>query len=190
LERTSYGRGCPGDLDLKQIRRLDAGSWKGSRFRGARVPTLEEIFADLGRHLLFNVELTNYQTPEDGLVEHVVDVVKAMGMESRVLYVVLPPESLYMALRSRWPPGRPTRLTVAIGKATCLDGYSPFQAYRPPCGDGTLRAAVIVYRERRSHENPLASASTGDYDDPFARTVAVTDWSARDRGAGSGSKAL
>ena len=85
LERTTDGRGRPGELDLERIRRLDAGSWKGSLFRGARIPTLQEVFADLGRHLLFNVELTNYQTPDDGLVEHVVEVVRAMGMESRVL---------------------------------------------------------------------------------------------------------
>ena len=117
LERTSDGRGRPGDLDLAQIRRLDAGSWKGSRFRGARVPTLEEIFADLGRHLLFNVELTNYQTPEDRLVEHVVDVVKAMGMESRVLLSSFFRRNLAQA-RSRAPEiplGHlvgPTRLTV------------------------------------------------------------------------------
>jgi glycerophosphoryl diester phosphodiesterase len=85
LERTSDGRGRPGELNLAQIRRLDAGSWKGPPFRGARIPTLEEAFAELGRRLLFNIELTNYQTPDDGLVEHVLDVVKAAGMESRVL---------------------------------------------------------------------------------------------------------
>ncbi len=85
LERTTDGRGRPGDLTLDHIRRLDAGSWKGSMFCGVRVPTLEEVFSELGRRLIFNVELTNYRTPEDGLVEHVVDVVRAMGMESRVL---------------------------------------------------------------------------------------------------------
>src|SRR3989304_1005932 len=85
LGRKTDGRGRPGELNLEQIRRLDAGSWKGSLFRGARIPTLQEAFAELGRRLLFNVELTNYQTPEDELVERVVDVVKAMGMESRVL---------------------------------------------------------------------------------------------------------
>ena len=85
LGRTTDGRGRPGEINLEQIQRLDAGSWKGTMFRGARVPTLQAVFAELGQRLLFNVELTNYQTPEDALVEHVVDVVKAMGMESRVL---------------------------------------------------------------------------------------------------------
>ena len=137
LERTTDGRGRPGDLTLEQIRRLDAGSWKGIPFRGARIPTLEEIFADLGQRLLFNVELTNYQTPEDGLVEHVVGVVKAMRMESRVLLSSFFRRNLAEARRMapEIPLGHlvgPTRLTVADwwkGGDVSTEAIHPFQAF-------------------------------------------------------------
>jgi len=85
LERTTDGRGRPGDFPLEELRRLDAGAWMGRVFRGTRIPTLEEIFDEMGHGLLFNVELTNYGTSEDRLVEHVVDIIRAKHMESRVL---------------------------------------------------------------------------------------------------------
>lgn len=137
LERTAGGGGRPSDLTLEQIRRLDAGSWKGRMFRGARIPTLEEIFEELGRRLLFNVELTNYQTPEDGLVDQVVDVVKAMGMESRVLLSSFFRRNLAQA-RHRAPEiplGHlvgPTRLGVIdwwTGGPIATEAVHPYQAF-------------------------------------------------------------
>ncbi len=85
LERTTNGRGRPGDLALEDLRRLDAGAWMGRVFRGTRIPTLDEILGELGDRLLFNIELTNYRTPGDRLVEHVIDVVRVRKMQSRVL---------------------------------------------------------------------------------------------------------
>lgn len=47
------------DLTLSQIRRLDAGSWFGTKFRGQRVPTLDETLQtmrDSGLDLLLEVK--------------------------------------------------------------------------------------------------------------------------------------
>lgn len=43
VDRTTNGTGKVGDLTFEQLRRLDAGSWKGSRFAGETIPTFEEI---------------------------------------------------------------------------------------------------------------------------------------------------
>ncbi len=43
LLRTTGQSGAIAQLSLTQIRRLDAGSWKDSRFAGERVPTLAEM---------------------------------------------------------------------------------------------------------------------------------------------------
>ncbi len=48
VDRTTDGRGAVGSMTLPELRRLDAGSWFGPRFRGERIPTLEEVF-DLAR---------------------------------------------------------------------------------------------------------------------------------------------
>ena len=44
VDRTTNGTGPIGDLTLAQIRKLDAGSWFHPRFRGLKVPTLDEAF--------------------------------------------------------------------------------------------------------------------------------------------------
>jgi glycerophosphoryl diester phosphodiesterase len=48
VDRTTNGAGRVGQLTLDEIRALDAGSWKGGEFAGAKVPTLEEVL-DLAR---------------------------------------------------------------------------------------------------------------------------------------------
>jgi glycerophosphoryl diester phosphodiesterase len=58
LDRTTDGHGRVIETDSAEIRRLDAGSWFDPRFRGERVPTLEEALALLARlGLAANVEL-------------------------------------------------------------------------------------------------------------------------------------
>jgi glycerophosphoryl diester phosphodiesterase len=47
LERTTDGGGRLADWDLADLKRLDAGGWFASRFRGERIPTLEEAVAAL-----------------------------------------------------------------------------------------------------------------------------------------------
>lgn len=44
VDRTTDGEGRVSDLTLDQVKRLDCGSWFDERFRGERVPTLNEFF--------------------------------------------------------------------------------------------------------------------------------------------------
>lgn len=57
VNRTTNGRGKVLDLDLAELRKLDAGSWKDARFAGTRVPTLAEALAVLPRHVWLNLDL-------------------------------------------------------------------------------------------------------------------------------------
>jgi glycerophosphoryl diester phosphodiesterase len=43
VARTTNGRGLVSSLTLAQIRRLDAGSWYGAKWKGERVPTFGEV---------------------------------------------------------------------------------------------------------------------------------------------------
>jgi glycerophosphoryl diester phosphodiesterase len=49
LDRTTDGLGAPERLTLRQIKRLDAGSWRSLKWRGTRVPTLREVLDDARR---------------------------------------------------------------------------------------------------------------------------------------------
>lgn len=85
LDRTTNGRGRVLDWTWESLRRLDAGSHFGTAFAGEPIPSLEQVFRELGDRLLLNVELTNYGSPRDRLPEAVLDLVGRFRLERRVL---------------------------------------------------------------------------------------------------------
>jgi glycerophosphoryl diester phosphodiesterase len=86
VDRTTGGRGRVRDLSLAELQALDAGGRFSTQFRGERIPTLEQVFETLGRRALINVELTNYTTPRDRLVEKVCALVQKHALQPRVLF--------------------------------------------------------------------------------------------------------
>ncbi len=86
VERTSNGSGRVASFTLEAIRKLDAGSWFNEKFRGAKVPLLEEVFETVGRERLINIELTNYSTPRDGLVDKVCELIKRHNNQGQLLF--------------------------------------------------------------------------------------------------------
>ena len=86
VDRTTDGRGPVKDLALAELRSLDAGSFFSEKFRGERIPTLEEVFEAVGKRTFVNVELTNYNTPRDQLVETVCILVKKFGLQKHVMF--------------------------------------------------------------------------------------------------------
>lgn len=65
---------------------MDAGNSFSEKYRGEKIPTLEEVFEAVGKRTFINVELTNYSTPRDQLVETVCLLVKKFGLQNRVLF--------------------------------------------------------------------------------------------------------
>lgn len=58
LDRCTDGKGNVADHTLAQIRALDAGAWFGPRFKGTKVPTLEEAMALMAKlGMGFNIEI-------------------------------------------------------------------------------------------------------------------------------------
>lgn len=86
VDRTTDGRGRVASFSLEAIRKLDAGSWFGERFRGTRIPLLEEVFEAVGRDRMINIELTNYSTPHDRLVDNVCELIKRHNNQGRILF--------------------------------------------------------------------------------------------------------
>lgn len=97
LDRTTDGRGLLHKQPLAALRELDAGGWFSPQFRGEKIPTLTEVFETVGRDLFLNIELTNYATPFDGLVDEVAALVKRHGLEGRVLFSSFFPTNLVRA---------------------------------------------------------------------------------------------
>jgi glycerophosphoryl diester phosphodiesterase len=57
VNRTTDGKGAVAGLTLDQIRKLDAGGKFGARFRGERIPTLDEVFIAVRGKLGLNIEI-------------------------------------------------------------------------------------------------------------------------------------
>lgn len=86
VDRTTGSRGRVKDLSFRELRALDAGSFFSEKYIGEKIPTLEEVFEAVGKRTFINVELTNYTTPRDHLVEAVCVLVKKAGLQKHVMF--------------------------------------------------------------------------------------------------------
>ena len=97
VDRTTTGSGKVNELTLEALKELDAGLFFGNEFKGTTIPTLDEVFESVGRRVIVNVELTNYKSRHDSLVEKVAEVVKNHQMEKRVIFSSFFPSNLVKA---------------------------------------------------------------------------------------------
>lgn len=57
INRTTNGKGKVNTLTFKQIRKLDAGSWKHKKFKNERIPTLVEVLEIMPINVWLNVDI-------------------------------------------------------------------------------------------------------------------------------------
>jgi glycerophosphoryl diester phosphodiesterase len=121
LDRTTDGVGLVRRTPLEILRSFDAGGHYAPEFRGQKIPTLAEVFEKLGKQMVINVELTNYSTPGDQLVDCVVDLVRTMNLHKQVIFSSFYPKNLVRA-RALLPevPLVLLHLGGTIGKLTHL----------------------------------------------------------------------
>jgi len=86
VDRTTGAHGKVKDLSLAELRALNAGSFFSSNFSTEKIPMLEEVFETFGKRVFINVELTNYNTPRDHLVESVCMLVKKFNLQKHVMF--------------------------------------------------------------------------------------------------------
>jgi len=81
VDRTTDGHGRVADLSFDEIRRLDAGSWKGPAFAGERVPELDEVLEVVPRDVWLNLQVK----PKEPVAAEVARRVVARDMQGQVL---------------------------------------------------------------------------------------------------------
>lgn len=153
LERTTNGSGPVNAHTLAAIKQLDAGSFFDSAYQGEQIPTLDEVFGEVGKRLYINVELTNYTNVNDDLPDRVAGLVKRHNLADWVMFSSFNP----IALRKIHGllPGAPLGLLALGGGAgwwaRSLMGrlVVPYQALHPEANDAT---AGLV---RRLHDQKL-----------------------------------
>lgn len=88
VDRTTDGQGQVTELTLKELKSLDAGSWFGPEFRGARIPTLDEVFALLAQYKSSPVLLAIDIKGDDDKIENgIVQSAVKHGVLDRLLMI-------------------------------------------------------------------------------------------------------
>ncbi len=57
VDRTTNGSGAISDLTLEEIKSLDAGSWKESKYTGEKVPTFKETLEIMPQNVWLNIHI-------------------------------------------------------------------------------------------------------------------------------------
>lgn len=152
VDRTTNGTGRVKDLSLAELRALDAGSFFSEKFQGEKIPTLDEVFETVGKRTFINVELTNYNTRRDQLVETVCMTVKKHQLQKRILFSSFLISNLSKA-RSYLPdvPRGLLALNGVLGSWARSFGFAfgKYQALHPYLKDMTQQEALRVHRLRR-----------------------------------------
>jgi len=133
VDRTTEGVGKVVEMPFSAMRELDAGISFSEKFRGERIPALDEVFEAVGKRILINVELTNYATPFDALVPKVVELVKRHALEKRVLFSSFFPHNLRRACRllPKVPRGLLTWAGWMGAWSRTFSWFAPYQALHP-----------------------------------------------------------
>lgn len=155
VDRTTGGRGLVGEMSLAGLRALDAGGYFSERFRGEKIPTLEEVFESFGRRTFINVELKNRGGTGDHLVDSVCALVRRCRLQAQVMFSsfqagilagarALLPE---VACGLLAPKGLPGAWSRSFGFA-----FGSYQALHPNLVDVTIQQIQRVHRlKRRVH---------------------------------------
>ncbi|HVA89409.1 MAG TPA: glycerophosphodiester phosphodiesterase family protein [Chloroflexota bacterium] len=85
VARTTGRPGLVAELTAAQLRDLDAGSWKGEQWAGARIPTLDQVLDRYGSTVLLNIEIKAGNDPSHGIAGQVAQAVRRRNLYDRVV---------------------------------------------------------------------------------------------------------
>jgi glycerophosphoryl diester phosphodiesterase len=85
VDRTTNGTGKVIELSLHDIQQLDAGSSFHRIFRGEHIPTLEDIFAMIGKRIFINIELKEKGFRASSLPEKIASLLRKYDLSDSVL---------------------------------------------------------------------------------------------------------
>jgi glycerophosphoryl diester phosphodiesterase len=83
--RTTNGSGSVRDHTLRELKRLDAGGWRGPKFEGQRIQTLQEVLERFRDRTRFWIELKGGSDRYPGIEERVVSTIEIYDVLDRAL---------------------------------------------------------------------------------------------------------
>jgi glycerophosphoryl diester phosphodiesterase len=152
VDRTTNGHGKIAELKLAHLRELDAGSHYSDKFRGEKIPTLDEVFETVGKRAYINIELKNFSTPFDHLVDKVCDAVRRHDMQKNVIFSSFLPWDLKKTALTL--PEVPRGLLTIKGRwgvwaRSFGFDFGNYDALHPNLADVTAQQVQRVHRLKR-----------------------------------------
>ena len=155
VDRTTDHRGRVAQLATEELRSMDAGAFFSDKYRGEKIPLLDEVFEALGKRIFINVELKDSAALGDRLVDSVCSLIRRHGLENRILLSSFLTSHLGKA--KRLLPDVPRALLTYgnwMGAWARSFGFSfgDYIALHPHLPEVTQRHVARVHRlERRVH---------------------------------------
>lgn len=152
VDRLTDGHGKLRDFSLAQLRELDAGSRYSEKFRGEKIPTLDEVFETIGKRAIINIELKNFSTPFDDLVEKVCELVRHHDLQKNIILSSFLPWNLKKAAHIL--PEAPRGLITikggwgVWGRSFGFD-FGNYTAMHPNLDDVTAQTVQRVHKLKR-----------------------------------------
>ncbi len=110
VDRTTNGFGDIREMNWAQVQQLDA-SHRFEKYRGEKIPTLEQALRAVGKRGIVNIELKGTAIQDDGLEAAVLAVIEETQMGERVILSSFNPFAL--ARMATLNPGLPRGLLYA-----------------------------------------------------------------------------
>jgi glycerophosphoryl diester phosphodiesterase len=87
VNRTTDGTGQVKDKTLEELKKVDAGSWFSDKFKGERLPTLEEVMDFAKGKIGLVIEIKNTSGDCEGIDEKVVKLLQEKDMVKDVIVI-------------------------------------------------------------------------------------------------------
>lgn len=95
LTRTTNGKGLVKNHSLKELKQLSAGLWFDSKYRGLKIPTLEEVLKRAKpRQIVLNIEMKNLLIRSENMEVEIIRLIHKFKMKDRVILSTFNPESI------------------------------------------------------------------------------------------------
>lgn len=164
LEYLTGYKGWTEGAPFDRLRRLDVGSSFHPRYRGERIPRLEEVLDLVGDRLILNLELKGEDTHGDGLERSVVDLVKKYKLVERVIISSFNPVRIVRV--KRIAPEIPTGMLMQPDRAGWLRRlwFSPFMHAELLHPEISMVNSGLMARARKSGRGVIAWPANTDDD--------------------------
>ncbi len=85
IDRTTDGKGTVKNMTFEEIRKYDAGNWFSEKFKGEKIPTLDEVMETLNGKVKLLIEIKDGDELYPGLEKKVVDTIHKFNANDWVI---------------------------------------------------------------------------------------------------------